>query len=66
MTIRREEDELQAAVEAGLPDEELGKLARIVHRVSARSIATKLMGRNCSYKHACFLSSCPGAYLYNR
>ena len=42
IAIRKQEDELHAAVEAGLPDEEIGKLARIAHRVSALSIATNL------------------------
>lgn len=35
ITIRKQEEELHASVEAGLPDEEIGKLARISHRVSA-------------------------------
>lgn len=42
IAIRKQEDELHAAVESGLPDQEIGKLARIAHRVSARSIATNL------------------------
>ena len=33
ITIRKEEDELHTAIEAGLPDEDIGKLARISHRV---------------------------------
>ena len=32
-TIRKEEEELHTAIEAGLPDEDIGKLARISHRV---------------------------------
>lgn len=33
VTIRKEEEELHTAIEAGLPDEDIGKLARISHRV---------------------------------
>ena len=33
ITIRKEEEELHTAIEAGLPDEDIGKLARISHRV---------------------------------
>ncbi len=35
ITIRKQEEELHASIEAGMPDEEIGKLARISHRVSA-------------------------------
>ena len=33
ITIRKEEEEVHTAIEAGLPDEDIGKLARISHRV---------------------------------
>ena len=33
ITIRKEEEEMHTAIEAGLPDEDIGKLARISHRV---------------------------------
>lgn len=35
ITIRKQEEESHMAVEAGAPDEDIGKLARISHRVSA-------------------------------
>ena len=57
IAIRKQEDELHAAVEAGLPDQEIGKLARIAHRVSARSMPQTLsMCSNGSDKHARGLS----------
>ena len=41
ITIRKQEEELHASIEAGAPDEEIGKLARISHRVSAPHLSLR-------------------------